>query len=478
MQRRTFLERLAFAAAGSLVAPHTLRALNVSAPPSTLTLGETKLAAMPSDFIGISFESPQLYNPRYFAASNTSLVEAYRKLSRSGVLRAGGHLSDVSRWKSSRGDFSTPKQEAGIARGKTYWEWKLTDPSVRDTRDGAITPESIRNLKLFLDATGWRLIYGLNFGCGSLERAADEASCVAETMGERLLAFQIGNEDDQFAGNPAFREHSFNFDAYYMDYKAFVQAVRQAVPKAKFGGPDVATNMDWVERFAEEPDNTAIFLSSHFYAMGPAKDPAMDAAFLLSPSARLEKQIDLVHKAVAASKGLPYRMTEGNSCFGGGKPNVSDAYASTLWGADYLLQCAAAGYAGVNLHGGGDGYYTPIAVGPNMATELRPLYFGMQFADHFTGADLYAAQLSEGTAARAYYAKRGRETLLAVINKGKDSVAVQLPAGLPRGKPAAQYRLTAPTLDATQGVALVEAPGIRLGSLDVPGYSATLIRWR
>ena len=89
----------------------------------------------------------------------------------------------------------------------------------------------------------------------------------------------------------------------------------------------------------------------------------MDAAFLLSHNQRLDQQIQLAKQASAHSDGLLFRMTEGNSCFGGGKPGVSDAFASALWGADYMLTCALAGYCGVNLHGGGDGLYTPIAIG-------------------------------------------------------------------------------------------------------------------
>ena len=456
--------------------PHAVRAM-AAGKQASLTIGAEKLATVPADFIGISIESPQLYNPHYFSAANASLVDAYRKLSPSGILRSGGHLSDVSLWRGPHGDFATPRQDAGIAKGKSYWEWKLTDSSVRDTKDGAITPESIRNLKGFLDATGWRLIYGLNFGCGSPERAADEASFVSSTMGDKLLAFQIGNEDDQFGGNPVFRQRGYNFDGYFADYGRFVQAIRKAVPDANFGGPDVATNMNWVQRFAENPDNQAMFLSSHFYAMGPAKDPTMTAEFLLGPNARLAKQIDQVHQAVAASRGLPYRMTEGNSCFGGGKPNVSDAYASALWGADYLLQCAAAGYAGVNLHGGGDGYYTPIAVGPELATLPRPLYFGMQFASYFCGADMFSAQLNGADDSTAYFAKRGREQMLAIINKTSDSLAVKLPKPLGGRRPDVQHTLQAPALDATSGVSLQTGPATHQSTVVVNGYSATLLHW-
>jgi hypothetical protein len=42
-----------------------------------LNILSKKLASMPKDFTGISFEEPQLYNPAYFSAANVSLVEAY-----------------------------------------------------------------------------------------------------------------------------------------------------------------------------------------------------------------------------------------------------------------------------------------------------------------------------------------------------------------------------------------------------------------
>ena len=46
------------------------------------------------------------------------------------------------------------------------------------------------------------------------------------------------------------------------------------------------------------------------------------------------------------------RMTEGNTCYRGGKPGVSDVFASALWSADYSLLLAGNNYSGINLHGG------------------------------------------------------------------------------------------------------------------------------
>jgi len=49
---------------------------------------------------------------------------------------------------------------------------------------------------------------------------------------------------------------------------------------------------------------------------------------------------------------LVFRMTEGNSCYRGVKPGMSNAFASALWAGDYMLHMAALGCGGVNLHGG------------------------------------------------------------------------------------------------------------------------------
>jgi hypothetical protein len=476
MQRRTFMQLASLAALGKAFGQSKALSVQPDLAQGTVSIDDKILCRVPEDFVGLSLESPQLYNPSYFSPKSKSLVKAFRDLSKHGVLRSGGHLSDVSRWQSSNGDFMTPKQAEGIERGKKYWEWKLTDPSVRDTKDGAITPEAIHNLKGFLDATNWRLIYGLNFGCGSIERAKDEAKTVADIMGERLLAFQLGNESDQWAGGAFYRSHPYTFDDYLSEYKSYVSAVQSVVPNARFGGPDVATNMNWLQRFAQEKELQPIFTSSHFYAMGPASNPAMDAAFLLGPNARLAKQLDVVHDAVAASGGIAYRMTEGNSCFGGGKPDVSDAYASALWGTDYMLRCASAGFSGVHLHGGGDGYYAPIAVGPELATELRPLYYGMQFCDRFTGMNLLACSLDTSANASAYFGRRAGRSVLGVINKGSSSLSLSFAGGVPADKPSSAWLLSAPSLDAKTGVK-IDRWKTHTGPLLIPPYTAALLQW-
>lgn len=75
--------------------------------------------------------------------------------------------------------------------------------------------------------------------------------------------------------------------------------------------------------------------------------------------------------------GLPFRLAETNSCYQGGKPGVSDTFASALWGVDLMYQLASVGGMGINFHGGGYGWYTPIAGTPQNGFLARPIYYGM-----------------------------------------------------------------------------------------------------
>jgi hypothetical protein len=454
----------------------------ISSGSAGLSLGSTTLAQMPLDFTGLSYEIVQLYNPDFFSASNTKLVQDFKNLSPRGVLRLGGNLSDVSRWNGPAGDFSTPKQAAAIEKGQSFWEWKLTDETVRANRDGAITPLAIRKLRSFLDSTGWSLIYGLNFGSGTPERAADEAAAVSKEIGPRLLSLQIGNEVDFFGGNSLFREKPYGFAQYYPDFLRFADAIRQRVPDARISGPDTANNLSWVEQFAlaqpAKPMNLkAPLLSSHYYAMGPASNPAMNAERLLQGNPRLLTQISAASQAIKDSGGIPFRMTEGNSCFGGGKPGVSDSFCSALWVADYMLQVASAGYAGVNLHGGGDGFYTPIESLVSTAPSIRPIYLGMQLAQKFAGLGFVSSVVSSSANLTAYSAKGPRLLRVALINKSDQRLTVLPGTGMPSSKPAQTYSLSAPLLASTTDSRFVAVPAAAGKEISLQPYSAKLLDW-
>jgi hypothetical protein len=100
--------------------------------------GSTNTRLMPIDFTGLSYEAGQLYNPEFFSSRNVPLVNAFRGLSSKGVLRLGGHLSNITPWEGVGQD--DPKQQRGVRHGiEDYWEWPLVDPAVQQNKRGIIT---------------------------------------------------------------------------------------------------------------------------------------------------------------------------------------------------------------------------------------------------------------------------------------------------------------------------------------------------
>jgi hypothetical protein len=443
-----------------------------------VTLPSKGWAAMPADFIGLSYEMGQLYNPRFFSQDNLPLVEAFRGLNTNGVLRLGGHLSNITAWEGL--GQNDPKQLRGVRHGiEDYWEWPLVDPVVQRNKHGTLTRMALEELRGFLDSVNWRLIYGLNFACGSAARAADEAEAVAGIIEDRLIAFVIGNEPDGFGDDPCFRSQGYGFEQYIAEYETWVKAIREKVPRAQFAGPDTDGKVDtWVLEYARRTRGDAALLTSHFYAMGPASDPRMTAERLLQrTNPELEAQIAAVAAARHAAGGTPYRMDEGNSCFGGGRKDVSDAYASALWAADYVLKAACAGFVGVNLHGGGVGVYTPIESSESAPASPRPVYYGLQFAQMFAGYRIAPCLLSTSDNITAYQARKFGESMLAIVNKGEHAVNIELPESFGKAGHLLRWEL--------RGVSLTTRDGIQFSPVlqekqerivEINGSSATILQ--
>lgn len=348
----------------------------------------------------------------------------------------------------------------------------------------AIQPQAIHALAEFLHATGWQAIYGINFGNSTPERAAVEAAYVARTLGDRLAFFQIGNEPDFYRdANNGTRPRGWNFDDYAREWIAFADAITAAVPDARFGGPDTGASSDWIVRFghqmAPQLGNRLVALTGHYYAEGPPNDPAVTTTKLLAGDPNVTNSTRSILQ-VAEAQHLAYHMTEGNSCYRGGKPGISDAFAAALWCGDYLLLLANLGCAGINLHGGdsrflsaglGDhnpgfdivggkrqtvqnGFYTPIASEAGQPADARPVLYGMLLAQQFAGATMQGVDLNAGGNVTAYAAQKEGRQLLAVFNKDETaSFNVSITSDNPTRK-AEAWRLTAPSLDSITGVTL------------------------
>ena len=478
--RRTFLSG---AAAFAALASRPSLMWSQAATPLRFSIDpKLQLATMPRNFTGLSYESAQLGHPEFFSKNNKQLIGLIRRLGTQGVLRIGGNTAEYTTWSSD--DADAAKNHTPLAMGP--------DAGTAAKTASILTPLAIRNLNDFVEAIGWRVIYGLNLRRGTPENAAAEAKYVAATLGEKLICFQIGNEPDMNHADGS--KDRWSFDYYYPLWQKYRASVLEAVPHARFAGPDIAKEYSWITAMAaQKPDIE--FLSGHYYAEGPPADPKMTLEYLLHRGNDPASGEIAIVQAATKVLGKPFRMTEGNSCFHGGKPGVSDTVASSLWSADYMLQVAQAGYIGVNLHGGGVGLYTPIAGSLEDGFMARPVYYGMLLAEHFAGSTLVSTSLSAQSAAQnvtGFAASAGRGWKLALFNKAPDPVSISI-SGLPHVKAKADVTLMhGLAIDAKEGVtfggsvvgpdgSFSPKPQLTMtlqhgeGSLDLPAYTAAYI---
>jgi hypothetical protein len=436
---------------------------------------------MPVDFVGLSYEVQQLRDASFFSVQNRGLIREFKELSSTGVLRLGGNTSEFAYWKST---FDSPEPE---------------HPQVREIvgepkpQYYPVTPDAVRNLAEFLQATGWTCIYGIGMGTNAPVRAAEEAVFVAETLADRLQYFQIGNEADLFDRH--LRDpKTWSAKTYLEEWLALAHAIAARVPAAKFGMPDVASKVSWLSEIADKwpsiqnPPHVTT-LTHHYYFGGPATNPDVNIPNLLKAATMQRVQNTANIASAAASKmGARVRMTEGNTCYRGGKPGVSDVFAAALWSADYSLLLASNDYSGINLHGGtgksvansvggslpGDTlleakgetpeqiaahphpFYTPIGTfGSDYA--LEPVAYGLKFAGSFSGGtllktDFSAKVLATGVNATAYAAKQpSGHTSVIILNKDAAAdLEVELDFGRDASGAVQTETLHAPGLDSRE----------------------------
>jgi hypothetical protein len=486
ISRRKFLATAALSAAAV-----RLHAQTGSTPLTLEVPAEATGPHVPLDFVGLSYEVQQLADPTFFSPSNEGLIRQCKALSPHGVLRLGGNTSEFAWWKatpaSPEPEHPPTREVEGEPRPQYY----------------AVTAEAVRNLAGFLHATGWTCLYGIGMGTNTPERAAEEGAFVAKTLGDRLQNFQIGNEVDLF-GRHLRDPKTWSPKTYLDEWLKLARAVAARVPGAKFGMPDVAAHVEWLTDIAEmwpsiqNPPHVTT-LTHHYYFGGPATNPAVNIPNLLKPAtmAKVQKTADIA-TAAADKMHARVRMTEGNTCYRGGKPGVSDVFAAALWAADYSLLLASNNYSGVNLHGGtgksvansvggflpGDvllkeqgetpqqiashphPFYTPIAT---FGSEyvLESVACGLRFAGSFSGSSMFRSDFTErmqqtGVDATAYAAvlPGGRISVIVLNKDAAQDLQLSLHFGSRRAGEVEIERLHAPALDSREALITSEAhPG-------------------
>jgi hypothetical protein len=423
----------------------TLRA----ATPVMVAVDHATVGEVGTGFAGFSYEKDRV-GAGMFDAHDTNLVNLFRLLGPS-VLRIGGNLVDIVNWNS--------KGAGGSAT--------------------QIAPADVTKLAGFVQATGWKVLYGINLKTNTAANAASEAAFASKTLGSSLLAFEIGNEPNFYRTEAT----------YESSYNAYVKAIRAAVPGAVFDGPGQGDSTSWVGTFARHEKNNGLqILSTHLYIGN--KTTATIAGMLASNSSGRLPNAETVMGNARSANGIPqWRMTEANSYFHGGADGVSNVQAAALWALDFMHGIASHHGTGVNFHGGTSTQfplaYSPIVYNGLVPTGVQAVYYAeLLWSLAGTGA-LHTATVSGASAVTAW----GIGTNVIVNNESSATLTATVRLAGPATK-ASAYPLTAPALSSkaitlagsnvTASAAFHPAPqGLTISgsavTVTVPAGSAVLI---
>jgi uncharacterized protein (TIGR03437 family) len=393
-------------------------------------------ATIPSDFIGLSFETT-FVESALFPYGSAVYRQMLSQLG-AGWIRFGGSTVDLTTWVGGQRSSSTPAN--------------------------SLTGSDVDNLMALARAVGWRVLFSLNLPTSTPALDGQEAVYVSQAGSGPLFGFEIGNEPDLYYGNGD-EPTSFTLSDYLSDWVTFANAIQAADPGAVLTGPADATDVGtWTAGFAAANGSRIALLTQHYYPLGPVSAlgatspdactiPNLLDAHTHSKTATEAAQL----QTIAQSAKVPWRMSETNSCYEGGTLGVSNTFASALWGLDYMFTVASNGGTGVNFHVGssGEGPYTPIQVNSSGVTA-RPLYDALLlFHAASSGRVVPLALSSGGIDVNAYAVLAGDGTLrVAVVNEdASNDASVSITPGAAYTR-ALALRLTAPALDSTTGFLL------------------------
>ncbi len=422
--------------------------------------------------MGLGYEMSSAARLGLLSVGNAAYVQMVRNLGPSGVLRMGGIVADFSRYSAEGTAVSEPKNTV-------------------------VTRASLEQMRGFLDAVGWTTIWSLNFGRGTLEESMAELRDVARILGPRLEAVELGNEVENYGrGQLPLRKPPYSYEEFRAEYGRWHGALLRAVPGVRFAAPDTAASVDWVERMAADARGEVQILTTHYYRGGQRQGTEEQ---LRTADPELKQNLDRLRRASVAA-GLPWRMCETNSFFGGGRPGLSNTLLGALWTLDYMLLLAANGCAGVNMETGVNqlGFvssYSPIGEDGAGHTAAGAPYYGMlAFREAFRGAtEVEALEMDGGGESVTGYAlsAAGRVRSVVVVNRSRDAPVRVSMEGLGLGERATVMRLSGPGLLSETGVLLggsaVDAGGrwsagpgavevVRGDEVMAPGASAVVIR--
>jgi hypothetical protein len=312
---------------------------------------------------------------------------------------------------------------------------------------------------------GLRLLIDLRLVDSSPPEAAAEAQAAITRLPSGSIAgFEIGNEPDQYG-------HHYSISDYVAAFRADQRALAPVAPQVPVLGPAItstSTNYNWLRGVIAGDHSQLGVLTGHRYPLGACAKPGQSTYPTVpkllgeSLSAGLAQS---VAPAVRLAHGAqrPFRLDELNSVTCGGKPGVSDTFATALWAPDALFALLQTGIDGVNVHIRPTKVNGPLALTSHGLTA-RPLLYGLILFARTLGPGGRMVKLNASIPRSVdlkAWAARVQGNVLHVLLIDKSPRAVNVELRLPASAPATVQRLLAPSVRATSGVTLA---GQQLGA--------------
>lgn len=375
--------------------------------------------AVPRGFAGFSHELTGISGwsgtapPGAFNYGLANFMMQLARLEGPPVIRIGGNSQDKSWYQ------ATP-----AAAAPTFYYYNA--PTLN-----AIQPSDLQSLAWLSSVTGCNFTFGLNFGGDNPAAAvAEVAGALSAFPSNSIMAFDIGNEPDNFGGG--YRNSSWDAAAFQSDLSSFISQVLASYPSIPLAAPAYA-GTGWLptsdtsafDNLLGAIGNRISFVTLHHYSFDGLSPPSKAVQVLLSSTdtTAIGPEYGPTLNA-SASYGLQVRMNETNSAYGGGDPGVSNAMAGGLWITNILGVYALQGFSGANFHGGSTDAYDPFTIttsGTTFSTLATPVYYGMYFFAQFIQNNAGLLPLSSYYSSNtvACYASRdsGGSLRILVLNK-------------------------------------------------------------
>ena len=279
--------------------------------------------------------------------------------------------------------------------------WNSSEAPHPDACPFAMTDDFVNGYTKASAETGWGVLVAINLAQNSapwaIQFGARFAKAARATPGSKLLGFEIGNEPDLYPtetlfGRTTIRPPGYSWRDLVNDWKPYIAAFKSNPDTAGIpligpvydqGGWTDSTLGPFIDAVGA---NNLGFVTVHHYATNRCGGREVTIADLLSQD-RINEFESKARGWVATvnRRGLDLVHGETNSIACQGQQDVSDVFASAVWGLDWLFTNFNVGMRRVNLLAN-NSYYSPVfvttAANPDNDNLIyldfvAPLYYSM-----------------------------------------------------------------------------------------------------